>query len=94
MTPKGKKPSYWNEAKKYLKESDPVISNIISVQKNDSFLTRKHTTFQTFFKIIIGQQISIEAASSIERKIRKKIKSITPKKLINRRSCFVIYFQA
>jgi len=83
MTPKGKKPSYWNEAKKYLKESDPVISNIISVQKNDSFLTRKHTTFQTFFKIIIGQQISIEAASSIERKIRKKIKSITPKKLIN-----------
>ncbi|MBL6701180.1 MAG: DNA-3-methyladenine glycosylase 2 family protein [Gammaproteobacteria bacterium] len=83
MTPKGKKPSYWNEAKKYLKESDPVISNIISVQKNDSFLTRKHTTFQTFFKIIIGQQISIEAASSIERRIRKKIKSITPKKLIN-----------
>jgi DNA-3-methyladenine glycosylase II len=83
MTPKVKKPSYWNEAKKYLKESDPVISNIISVQKNDSFLTRKHTTFQTFFKIIIGQQISIEAASSIERRIRKKIKSITPKKLIN-----------
>jgi DNA-3-methyladenine glycosylase II len=32
---------------------------------------------------VIGQQISIEAASSIERRIRKKIKSITPKKLIN-----------
>jgi DNA-3-methyladenine glycosylase II len=83
MRPKGKKPHYWNEAKKYLKESDPVISKIIGVQKNDIFLTREHTTFQTFFKIVIGQQISIEAAGSIERKIRKKIKSITPKKLIN-----------
>ena len=83
MRSKGKKPQYWNEAKKYLKESDPVISKIIRVQKNDTFLTCKHTTFQTFFKIVIGQQISIEAAASIERRIIKKIKSITPKKLIN-----------
>jgi DNA-3-methyladenine glycosylase II len=83
MKIKDTKPHYWDEAKKYLKESDPVISKIIHVQKNDTFLTRKHTTFQTFFKIVIGQQISIEAASSIERRIRKKIKSITPKKLIN-----------
>ncbi len=83
MRSKGKKPQYWNEAKKYLKESDPVISKIIRVQKKDTFLTCKHTLFQTFFKIVIGQQISIEAAGSIERRIRKKIKSITPKKLIN-----------
>lgn len=83
MRLKDTKPHYWDEAKKYLKESDPVISKIIRVNKNDTFLTRKYTTFQTFFKIVIGQQISIEAASSIERRIRKKIKSVTPKKLIN-----------
>jgi DNA-3-methyladenine glycosylase II len=83
MRIKDTKPHYWDKAKKYLKESDPVISKIIHVQKNDTFLTRKHTTFQTFFKIVIGQQISIEAASSIERRIRKKIKYITPKKLIS-----------
>ena len=83
MRLKDTKPCYWDEAKKYLEEADPIISKIIRGQKNDTFLTRKHTTFQTFFKIIIGQQISIEAASSIERRIRKKIKSITPKKLIN-----------
>ena len=77
------KPHYWDEATRYLKEADPVISKIIRIQKNDTFLTRKNTTFGTFFKIIIGQQISIEAASSIERRIRKKIKSITPKKIIN-----------
>jgi DNA-3-methyladenine glycosylase II len=77
------KPHYWDEATRYLKEADPVISKIIRIQKNDTFLTRKNTTFETFFKIIIGQQISIEAASSIERRIRKKIKSITPKKIIN-----------
>jgi hypothetical protein len=39
MRSKGKKPQYWNEAKKYLKDSDPVISKIIRVQKNDTFLT-------------------------------------------------------
>ena len=83
MTLKDRKPHYWDEAKKYLKESDSVISKIIRVNKNDTFLTCKYTTFQTFFKIVIGQQISIEAASSIERRIRKKIKYITPKKLIN-----------
>jgi len=83
MKLKDTKPHYWDEAKKYLKKSDSIISKIIHVQKNDTYLTRKHTTFQTFFKIVIGQQISIEAASSIERKIRKKIKSISPKKLIN-----------
>jgi len=83
MKLKDTKPHYWDEAKKYLKKSDSIISKIIHVQKNDTYLTRKHTTFQTFFKIVIGQQISIEAASSIERRIRKKIKSISPKKLIN-----------
>ena len=83
MRLKDTKPRYWDDAIKHLKELDPVISKIICNQKNDIYLTRKYTTFQTFFKIVIGQQISIEAASSIERRIRKKIKSVTPKKLIN-----------
>jgi DNA-3-methyladenine glycosylase II len=83
MRLKDTKPDYWDKAKKYLKESDPVISKIICEQKNNTFLTCKNTGFQTFFKIVIGQQISIEAASSVERRIRKKIKSVTPKKLIN-----------
>ncbi len=83
MRAKDTKPHYWDEARDYLKKSDSIISKIICVQKNNAFLTRKHTTFQTFFKIIIGQQISIEAASSIEARIRSNIKSITPKSLIN-----------
>jgi DNA-3-methyladenine glycosylase II len=83
MRIKDTKPRYWDDAVKHLKELDPVISKIICNQKNDRYLTRKYTAFQTFFKIVIGQQISIEAASSIERRIRKKIKSVTPKKLIN-----------
>jgi DNA-3-methyladenine glycosylase II len=83
MRLKDTKPRYWDDAIKHLKELDPVISRIICNQKNDIYLTRKYTTFQTFFKIVIGQQISIEAASSIERRIRKKIKSVTPKKIIS-----------
>ena len=83
MRLKDTKPDYWDKAKKYLKESDPVISKIICEQKNNTFLTCKNTGFQKFFKIVIGQQISIEAASSVERRIRKKIKALTPIKLIN-----------
>lgn len=77
------KPHYWDKSKKFLRDVDPVLSKIIDKHKDKTHLTSKYTAFQTFFKIIIGQQISIEAASSIENKIKQNIKSITPKNLIN-----------
>ena len=39
--------------------------------------------FVTFFKIIVGQQISIEAANAIEGKIRKTIGKVTRKKILS-----------
>ena len=76
---KNTKPNYWNAATKHLSNADPVLSKVISKYKSKKFLTISNTPFKTLFSIIIGQQISIEAAKSIEARIKKNIKQITPK---------------
>ena len=76
-------PTYWSSGIKYLSRVDPILSAIIKKHKKDSYLKCTNTIFKTFFSIILGQQISIEAANSIERKIKSQIKSITPKNVLN-----------
>ena len=82
MIVKYSKPKYWDKAVKHLSTVDPVLSNVISKYKAHNFLTITNTPFKTLFKIILGQQISIEAANSIETRIKKNIKQITPKKFL------------
>ena len=83
MTIRCSKPEYWNKALKHLHSVDPVLSDVISKYKANNFLTITNTPFKTLFKIILGQQISIEAANSIETRIKKNIKQITPKNFLN-----------
>ena len=71
-------PTYWSSGVKHLSNVDPILSAIIKKHKKDSYLKCTNTLFKTFFSIILGQQISIEAANSIERKIKSQIKSLTP----------------
>ena len=78
-----KKPVYWSAAVRHLHKADPTLSVIIKKYKSKTFLTRTNSIFTTFFKIIIGQQISIEAANSIESKIIQRFGRITPKKILN-----------
>ena len=80
---KNTKPLYWSKAVDYLNQADPILSKIINKFNADKFLICKKTLFQTFFSIIIGQQISIEAANSIEQRVKQKAKSITPKNILN-----------
>ena len=80
---KNTKPLYWSKAVDYLKQTDPILSKIIKKFGADKFLVCKKTLFQTFFSIITGQQISIEAAGSIEQRVKQKAKSITPKNILN-----------
>jgi len=78
ITKKHLKPEYWHEAVQHLSESDPILSRVISKYNSGNFLTISNTPFKTLFSIILGQQISIEAAKSIESRIKKNIKQITP----------------
>ena len=77
-------PTYWSSGIKHLSRVDPILSTIIKKhKKKDSHLKCTNTIFKTFFSIILGQQISIEAANSIEKRIKSQIKRITPKNVLN-----------
>ena len=80
---KNTKPLYWSNAVDYLKQTDPILSKIIKKFGADKFLVCKKTLFETFFSIITGQQISIEAANSIEQRVKQEAKRITPKNVLN-----------
>ena len=75
---KNTKPKYWNSAIDHLHSVDPVLSKVISKYKAQSYLKVANSPFRTLFSIIVGQQISIEAAKSIEERIKMNIKQITP----------------
>ena len=77
-----KKPHYWQKAEKHLQSNDPVLSKLIRKHKSKSHLVSKNSIFITLTKIIIGQQISIQVANSIESKIKKLLGSINPKKIL------------
>ena len=79
---KNKKPCYWPNAVKHLQSSDPVLSKLISKHRSKTYLVSTNSIFITLTKIIIGQQISIEVANSIETKIKKLLGNINPKKIL------------
>ena len=79
---KSKKPRYWLNAVKHLQSNDPVLSKLINKHRSKTYLISENSTFLTLTKIIIGQQISIEVANSIEGKIKKLLGNINPKKIL------------
>ena len=79
---KSKKPHYWLHAVKHLQSNDPVLSKLINKHRSKTYLITANSIFITLIKIIIGQQISIEVANSIESKIKKLLGNINPKKIL------------
>ena len=77
-----KKPDYWLRAVKHIQSTDPVLSKLITKHRSNTHLVSTYPVFITLAKIIIGQQISIEVANSIESKIRKLLGGINPKKFL------------
>ncbi len=78
-----KKPYYWSKAIRHLREHDAVLSELIIKHKKCEVLKTANNPFLTFFKIIVGQQISIEAANAIEDRIRKTIGKVTIKTILS-----------
>ena len=74
-----KTPKYWNRAKSYLSKKDKVMKILIKRFKDKTLTTRKDVFF-SLCKSIIGQQISVAAASSVFAKFNKACKrKINPK---------------
>ena len=78
-----KTPRYWNTAKKYLSKKDKVMRSLIKKYSDTNLTTRKDVFF-SICKSIVGQQISIAAASSVFLKFKKACGGkISPKAIKN-----------
>jgi len=73
------KPKYWEYGKKFLSKKDKILKKLILRYKGN-LKTRKDPFF-SLCKSIVGQQISVQAASSVWNKLENKAKKITPKNI-------------
>ena len=76
-----KKPTWWNEAKSYLKNNDPIMKTII-MNYNDGSIESRGEPFNALCRTIIGQQISVKAAASIWNKFETGLQEVNPKIII------------
>ena len=67
------KVNYWEEAKKELSIKDDILRKIINKSETE-YLSTSKDPFVTLFNSILGQQISVSAATSIKKKITSKVK--------------------
>ena len=71
------KPKFWNKGELYLSNKDKVLKSIISLYPNE-YLSINDNYFHCLLNSIIGQQISVKAASSIKKKFFSLKKNINP----------------
>ena len=77
-----KTPYYWNRAKRYLVKKDKVMKKLIKNYSDNNLSTRKDVFF-SLCKSIIGQQISVAAASSVFSKFNLTCKGKINPKIVN-----------
>tara|TARA_B110000014_G_scaffold234318_1_gene198140 strand:+ start:611 stop:1267 length:657 start_codon:yes stop_codon:yes gene_type:complete len=70
-------PPYWEEAKKHLRISDPIIGKLID-QFEEPSLQSKGELFETLVRSIVGQQISAIAADAIWKRFCDAVSRINP----------------
>ena len=82
MTLLGDSPDYWETAKKELSDNDIILSRIIN-KFDDLELISRGDIFFTLIRSIIGQQISVKAASTVWSRFTEKVGEITPKNILS-----------
>ena len=75
-------PHYWQSACTHLAGIDSVMQRLV-VRYRGSFLPKSRDAFVTLCRAIIGQQISIQAADSIWKRVKSNLVSVTPRALID-----------
>ncbi len=69
-------PKYWHEAKKYLAKKDNTLANLIATYSSESMINY-HNPFLTLVKAIIGQQISVTAATTVSQRLESLLGNVT-----------------
>ena len=75
------KPKFWNKGMIYLSKKDRVLKSIILTYPNE-YLSINNNYFHCFINSIIGQQISVSAATSIKKRFFSLNKNINPKNIM------------
>tara|TARA_B100000214_G_scaffold370988_1_gene346572 strand:+ start:876 stop:1502 length:627 start_codon:yes stop_codon:yes gene_type:complete len=78
----GDRPEYWDTAKKELSRRDDVLSEIIN-EFDDLELVSRGDLFYTLIRSIIGQQISVKAASTVWTRLCDKVGDIEPESFLS-----------
>ena len=71
-------PDYWPRAVAHLSASDPVIGRLIADYPAEC-LESRDDPFGTLARSIVGQQISVQAASAVWRRIEDLLGAIEPR---------------
>ena len=71
------KPQYWNKGKSFLSNKDSVLKSIIKNFPNEN-LEINSNHYHSLLNSIIGQQISVSAASAIKKRFFNLHRNITP----------------
>ena len=74
-------PEYWQDSLNYLTKTDKALGNVIN-QFKDYSISSRGEAYETLLRSIVGQQISIQAASSVWNKIVVQVKTIEPNKVL------------
>ena len=82
MPLQGDRPEYWDMAKKELSRKDDVLHEIIN-EYNDLELVSRGDLFYTLIRSVIGQQISVKAASTVWSRFCERIGDIEPKNILS-----------
>ena len=75
------KPNFWNKGKLYLSKKDKILKSIINNYPDD-YLSINTNYFHCLLNSIIGQQISVAAASAIKKRLFLLHKNINPVNII------------
>jgi DNA-3-methyladenine glycosylase II len=70
-------PAWWADAKQHLSKRDPVLRKLIRTYP-DAILGQRGDAFQTLARSIVGQQISVKAATSIWNRFAECSGAVAP----------------
>ena len=82
MPLQGDRPEYWDMAKKELSRKDDVLHQIIN-EFDDLELVSRGDLFYTLIRSVVGQQISVKAASTVWSRFCERVGDIEPKNILS-----------
>ncbi len=71
-------PGYWPQAVAHLSANDTVLAEIIAAYPNERLVCRDDP-FGTLVRSVVGQQISVKAASRVWQRIEETLSEVSPR---------------